>query len=256
MDFPLDGAFFKKSSFTPFCFSPMTTQPPRDNGFDGIAPFYDAISRLIFGNALRKAQAYWLDQIPPNADILVFGGGSGWLLARMLAVCHPRSVLYIDASAVMISLARQKVTDDRRVEFRIGTEWSIQTTDRVDVIVTPFILDLFTEERLKTVMLPRLFSSLRSNGLWLCCDFLEPRTWWQRALLWSEYRFFRTISRIEADHLPNWQTLLSSHLSLNRCGMKPFFGGMIGSGCWQNHQPAEEPGHTALPGPPTDPTFL
>ncbi|RAK00335.1 methyltransferase family protein [Larkinella arboricola] len=218
----------------------MTSPTPPDNGFDGIAPFYDALSRLVFGNTLRKAQAHWLDRIPPGADILVLGGGSGWLLSRLLAVCKPRQVIYIDASAVMIELARQKVNNDRRVDFRAGTELAIQPTDRVDVVITPFVLDLFTEERLKTVVLPRLFSSLRNNGLWLCCDFLEPRVWWQRILLWCEYHFFRTISHIEADRLPNWPQLLSTHLPLTFCQMKPFFGGMIGSGYWQNRPPASD----------------
>ncbi|MFD1139744.1 class I SAM-dependent methyltransferase [Larkinella insperata] len=211
----------------------MANQPVVDNGFDSIAPFYDALSRLVFGNALRKAQACWLNQIPPGAEILVFGGGSGWLLARLLAVCHPRHVSYIDASAAMITLARQKVDNDSRVDFRTGTELSIQPGDKVDVVITPFVLDLFAEERLKIVVLPRLFSSLKPGGLWLCCDFLEPRWWWQKILLWSEYRFFRAISRIEADHLPNWQHLLETHLPLNPGQMTTFFGGMIGSGYWR-----------------------
>jgi ubiquinone/menaquinone biosynthesis C-methylase UbiE len=211
----------------------MANNQSGDGGFDFIAPFYDPLSRLIFGNNLRKAQSFWLEQIPQGADILVFGGGSGWLLNRILAVCKPRHVIYIDASPVMISLARKEVKNDNRVDFRIGSETALLSSDHFDVIVTPFILDLFTNEQLKAILLPRLFRGLRTNGFWLCCDFVEPTTWWQRVLLWSQYRFFRTFSHIMVDQLPDWMRLLNSIPDLNQPQTASFFGGMIVSGIWR-----------------------
>ena len=211
----------------------MAAPPPVDTGFDGIAPFYDALSRLVFGNSLREAQAHWLGSVPKKADILVLGGGSGWLLSRILAVCDPQTVLYIDASPVMISLARTKVNNDSRVDFRVGTETAIRASDRVHILFTPFVLDLFTEERLQTQILPRLLDCLHNHGYWFCCDFDQPVFWWQRLLLWAQYRFFRTLSHIEAHQLPNWLTLLNSLPSLRQGGSKAFFGKMILSGYWQ-----------------------
>ncbi|KAA9356729.1 class I SAM-dependent methyltransferase [Larkinella humicola] len=211
----------------------MAAFTPVDTGFDGIAPFYDALSRLVFGNSLRKAQVYWLGSVPQKADILVLGGGSGWLLSRILAVCDPRSVLYIDASPVMISLAKKEVKNDSRVIFRVGTETAIWPGDGVDVLFTPFVLDLFTEERLQTQLLPRLLDCLHRDGYWFCCDFDQPVYGWQRLLLWAQYRFFRTLSHIEAHRLPHWLTLLNSLPSLRPVESKAFFGKMILSGCWQ-----------------------
>ncbi|WP_165841049.1 class I SAM-dependent methyltransferase [Larkinella punicea] len=211
----------------------MATSPPVDAGFDGIAPFYDALSRLVFGNSLRKAQAHWLGSVPKKANILVLGGGSGWLLSRILAVCDPKTVLYIDASPVMISLAKKEVNNDSRVDFRVGTETAIRPGDRVQVLFTPFVLDLFTEERLQTQILPRLLTCLDKDGYWFCCDFVKPVFWWQRLLLWGQYRFFRTLSRIEANRLPNWLMLLNSQPSLHSGKSQPYFGRMILSGYWQ-----------------------
>jgi tRNA (cmo5U34)-methyltransferase len=211
----------------------MATSSPSDAGFDGIAPFYDALSRLVFGNSLRKAQVHWLNSVPKKANILILGGGSGWLLSRILAVCDPKSVLYIDASPVMISLAQKKVDNDNRVDFRVGTESAIQPGDRVQVLFTPFVLDLFTQKRLQTQILPRLLSCLDNHGYWFCCDFVKPVFWWQRLLLWILYRFFRTFSRIEANRMPDWLTLLNSQPSLRHRESKYFVKKLILSGYWQ-----------------------
>ncbi|GAB3922424.1 class I SAM-dependent methyltransferase [Larkinella terrae] len=206
---------------------------PTASGFDLIAPIYDPLSRLVFGNALRKAQAHWLDQIPKNAAILVFGGGSGWLLARVLSGCAPRKVIYIDVAPAMIALSREKVNNDSRVEFRIGTETSITADDRVDAVLTPFILDLFTEDELKNRLLPILYKSLNDNGLWLCADFAQPKTEWQRAIMWCQYRFFRILSHISADRLPNWQLLVTNLVLAEPQQAASFFGGLVVSTYWR-----------------------
>ncbi|GAB3901666.1 hypothetical protein GCM10028803_26750 [Larkinella knui] len=211
----------------------MAPHPRVDDGFDGVAPFYDALSRLVFGNSLRNAQAHWLHQVPEGAAILVFGGGTGWLLSRILTDCKPRKVIYIDASPVMISLSRKKVNNDSRVDFRVGTQTALLANDRVDILFTPFILDLFTDNQLKNSLLPHLLPCLVTNGFWFCCDFVEPTRWWHRLLLWSQYRFFRTLSHIQADHLPNWLPLLNSLSNLRLGEIRSFYGGMVASGFWQ-----------------------
>lgn len=202
-----------------------------DSGFDTIAPFYDSLSRLVFGNSLRRAQAHWLDLIPRHARILILGGGSGWLLSRVLAICTPQKVIYIDAAPAMIKLAQQKVKNDQRVDFRVGTETALEANEQVDAILTPFILDLFTNKRLEHNLFPILNQCLRKGGFWLCSDFVKPTRWWHRILLWSQYRFFRTISGIEARQLPNWEEVLNAHLTFGEKAY--FFGGMVGSGYWQ-----------------------
>ncbi|MFC5408445.1 class I SAM-dependent methyltransferase [Larkinella bovis] len=216
-------------------------KPATDNGFDFIAPVYDFLSRLVFGNSLRKAQVHWLPMVPPNADVLVLGGGSGWLLSRILTVCQPRNVIYIDASPKMIALAQQKVNRDERVDFRIGTEQSIRPNERVDAVFTPFILDLFSNERLEKHLLPVLVRCLRPDGIWFGSDFLEPVQWWQHALLWSQYRFFGFLSGIEATRLPDWVSLLTGFSSLQPGPLARFYGGMIGSGYWQKKGAEEIP---------------
>ena len=204
-----------------------------DSGFDLVAPVYDTLAFLVFGHALQNAQKHWLSQVPPGADVLMFGGGSGWLLSQILDVCVPRKVIYIDASPKMIGLARQKVKNDSRVDFRASNETAIRPTDQVQVIVTPFILDLFTQPRLTASVLPSLYGALQPGGYWLCTDFIKTNTWWQDALRWSMYRFFGLVSGIEASRLSDWLALVGDLPQLHQKGLARFYDGMVAAAWWE-----------------------
>lgn len=204
-----------------------------DSGFDPIASVYDTLAWLVFGQALRNAQKHWLSQVPVGAEILIIGGGSGWLLAQVLDVCSPRKVIYIDASPKMIQLARQKVNDDERVEFRASNETAIRPTDQVQVVMTPFILDLFTLDRLTNNVLPRLYGVLQPGGYWLGTDFTQTDKWWQGGLQWLMYRFFGLISHIEAKRLPDWLGLVNALPNIQPRGLARFYNGMVVAACWQ-----------------------
>ena len=52
------------------------------NGFDKIAPFYDSLKRLVFGNALAESQRALLASIKKNGNVLIIGGGPEKYLKR------------------------------------------------------------------------------------------------------------------------------------------------------------------------------
>jgi len=204
-----------------------------DSGFNRIAPFYEGLAGLVFGQRLRKAQAAYLGLIPSQATILILGGGAGWLLRQVLDACDPQKVIYIDAAPTMIRLARQAVRADPRVDFRVGNETAIAPADTADVVMTPFLLDLFAESRLRNRLIPKLLSALRPGGLWLGTDFLPPKSPLQRGLLWAMYRFFRLTAGIEARRLPNWSGLLDEQPTLEPVVFCTASAGLLGSGCWK-----------------------
>jgi hypothetical protein len=117
------------------------------------------------------------------------------------------------------------------VEFRLGDEQSIRPDERFDVLMTPFVLDLFTTETLQTRLFPRLRSALTENGLWFVTDFVSTPVWWQRALIWTMIRFFILTARIEARRLADWQRLLSeAGLSLHE--RSPQVNGLVSTEVW------------------------
>ncbi|MDB5240486.1 MAG: type 12 methyltransferase [Spirosoma sp.] len=202
--------------------------------FDWIAPVYDALVFVVFGRRLNRAQAVFLDRIPPGASVLIVGGGTGWLLEPLLTDGRAARIVYLESSARMLARASCRMLNRQlmgTVEFRLGDERSLRSDERFDLLMTPFVLDLFTTETLQTLFIPRLRSALKENGLWLITDFIRTSVWWQRALLWSMIRFFILTARIEARHLADWQRLLSE-AGLTLRERSPQVGGFVSTEVW------------------------
>lgn len=204
------------------------------NNFDWIAPVYDSLSRIVFGRRLQRAQTLFLDQISSGASVLLLGGGTGELLVAILTQQPDCHVTYLEPSARMVALATRRVLRLARpagVTFRVGDETTLHSDEQFDVIITPFVLDLFTEETLQNSLVPRLRQTLKPGGIWLVTDFVNTDVWWQQALLWSMIHFFRLTTGIEARRLADWQQLLS-RAGLTRQRQKSVVWGMVSSDVW------------------------
>ncbi|AKQ44681.1 hypothetical protein TH63_02035 [Rufibacter radiotolerans] len=181
--------------------------PSSLSSFDFIAPVYDALAGVVFKDSQKKAQCRFLSKIPDGATVLVLGGGTGWLLPELFKKSNPKQVLYLEASNAMLEKARRRVRglpESSRIEFRLGTELALLPQEKFHVIITPFVLDLFTEQEV-TAMVQRLSQALMPQGQWLHTDFfLSPNLFqkaWQKPLLWAMYRFFRLVSGISGTGL-------------------------------------------------------
>ena len=78
-------------------------------GFNRLAPRYDALVKLFFGNDLLRATTHYFDRLPPNARLLVVGGGTGNFFAALGRARPDCKVLYVDLSERMIALAQQRL---------------------------------------------------------------------------------------------------------------------------------------------------
>lgn len=202
--------------------------------FNWIAPVYDALAFVVFGHRLKKAQIVFLEAIPADASILIVGGGTGWLLEQILRLCRPNRVVYLEASSQMVALATKRVIQRGLIgslEFRVGDELALKPDERFDVIMTPFVLDLFSEQTLQVNIIPKLQSVLKTDSLWLITDFVKPSIGWQKALLWTMIHFFRFTANIEVTHLADWQKQLGD-AGLTREQQQKRVGGMVSSEVW------------------------
>ncbi len=57
--------------------------------YNNSAWFYDSLAGLVYGKALVKAQVYLLQYIPADSNILIVGGGTGWILMNLHACTLP-----------------------------------------------------------------------------------------------------------------------------------------------------------------------
>ncbi len=173
--------------------------------YDTIATMYDALAKLFFGTALRRAQVYFLHHIPRGAKVLIAGGGTGWILEEISNI-HPQDLWidYVDVSAGMIALAKRKKWSKNKVNFIQQSILDFKNNHQYDVIITPFLLDNFKEETMQKAF-ALLHQTIKTNGLWIHTDFqiTNRHSYWQKAVLFVMYSFFRIAANIEAARLPD-----------------------------------------------------
>jgi len=172
------------------------------SNYNNAAWFYDGLAKLVYGKALIKAQVYLLQFIRPNANILIVGGGTGWILEKLTSI-YPAglSITYVEISEKMTALSRKRNAGNNRVAFINNSIENIDLPADFDVVITPFLFDNFTEETLQTVFY-RISSLLKGDGFWLNTDFQLTGKWWQSLLLKSMFLFFKIWCNIEASRLP------------------------------------------------------
>jgi len=177
-----------------------------NNNYDGIARYYDVLSRMVFFRAQLKAQIDQLHHIPANSTILITGGGTGWILEEITKI-HPRglNITYVEISAKMLDLSRKRGVKENKITFIHSPMEEFKGNTTYNVIITAFFLDNFSAESLPPVFL-QLNQLIKPGGLWLFSDFYfikKSGKWWQSYLLKAMYLFFKLISKVEAKELIN-----------------------------------------------------
>jgi ubiquinone/menaquinone biosynthesis C-methylase UbiE len=200
--------------------------------YDNAALFYDKLSRLIFGEALIRSQVYLLPFIPAGANILIVGGGTGWILEEIAKV-HPSGldITYVELSAKMTALSRKRKVGDNQLVFVNDAIENVRLDADYDVVITPFLFDNFTEGNLPEVF-GHIHQALKQNGLWLCTDFQITGALWQKALLKSMYLFFKLLCGIETTKLPDITTQFAKH-GYKKKSAKTFFADFMMSTQYQ-----------------------
>lgn len=183
------------------------------NDYNFIAPYYDFISRIIFGKAIIRAQACLLSHITPNSNLLIAGGGSGWILEE-IAKLHPGglTITYIDNAAKMIALAKKRQCGANKVVFICEPIENYHIIQQFDCVFTAFFFDNFKIEKAAAVF-ETIHHHLKTGGNWLYADFAPAhlvKKYWQKMLLKMMYFFFRVVSKIEAQELADTSSLFKT----------------------------------------------
>lgn len=197
--------------------------------FDFVAPYYDRLSTMVFGQSMTKAQTIFLSQISQEANVLVLGGGTGWLLAELLRINPTCKVWYIEASARMLELTASRIGESAQVTFIHGSQEAIPSEIRYDAVVTHFFFDLFGETELAYVI-PKIAGHLHSRSIWLVSDFVKAR-WWHGPLINMMYAFFYVVADLSTVKLSDWRAVLLKN-DFSEVKRNAFFKDLIVSGVW------------------------
>ncbi len=175
-------------------------------GYSNVAWFYDSLSRAIFGNALVEAQVHLLPLIQSNSNILIVGGGTGWILEE-IAKIHPSglSITYVEVADKMMGLSRKRNVANNKVTYITQPIQDVTDLPTFDVILTPFLFDNFSPATFDKVF-NQLHSLLKPGGTWINTDFQLTGKWWQYVLLKTMFGFFRLMAGIASNKLPDIET--------------------------------------------------
>ncbi|WP_439694656.1 class I SAM-dependent methyltransferase [Mucilaginibacter sp. AW1-7] len=194
--------------------------------FNNSARFYDLLSRLVYGKAIINTQVFLINHIQPNDNILIVGGGTGWILDKISRL-HPTGlkITYVEAAERMMALSQKRNTSDNEIVFINDVIEGVNLPAGFDVAITPFLFDNFTDATLTTVF-NKIHSLLTPGALWLNCDFQLTGKWWQGLLLKSMFLFFRLIDGIEASKLPKIEACFNRN-NYSPKNERTFFGDFI-----------------------------
>lgn len=207
------------------------------NDFDKIAPHYDAMARLVFGDSIKKAQLSFIDQIPESSEVLIIGGGTGWIAQEIFQKVKDVRITYLEKSEQMIALSQSSLqeVEKSKLTFVNKSLEDFETSGKYDVIVANFFLDVFSKGQL-TMMVRRIKKLLRPSGLLLVSDFQINDSWlskmWQKPLLWLMHAFFRFMSQLQSTELQGIADEIEKHgFKLKK--RKFFFGKVIFSSVYE-----------------------
>jgi ubiquinone/menaquinone biosynthesis C-methylase UbiE len=191
--------------------------------YQNSAWFYDRLSRLVYGNALVRAQVYLLQFIKPDASILIVGGGTGWILDELTKL-YPSGlhITYVEVAADMMALSKKRNTGANQLLFINDAIENVPLVEGFDAAITPFLFGNFTTETTHRVF-EHIHLLIKPAGLWLNCDFQLTGKWWQRVLLRSMFLFFRIVCHIEASELPDVERCFDRN-GYKTMAEKTFFG--------------------------------
>jgi ubiquinone/menaquinone biosynthesis C-methylase UbiE len=179
--------------------------------YNNSAWFYDGLARLVYGRALINAQVYLLQFVSTEANVLIVGGGTGWILEELTKI-HPSGlqITYVEVAADMMVHSKKRNVGFNKVTFINDAIEDLPADTIFNIVITPFLFDNFTNENMRKVF-NHIHLMLKPGGLWLNADFQLTGKWWQFVLLKSMFLFFRLICGIEASKLPDIKQQFEKH---------------------------------------------
>lgn len=204
------------------------------NNYDKIAFRYDKLSQFVFGDHIKQSQISLLSFISPGDNILIVGGGTGWILEEITKLhAGGLHIVYVEASAKMLALAKAKNVAGNNVAFVHQYIEQYQSSSTFDIVITNFLFDNFDEET-ATKNFNHLNTLLNKKGKWLFSDFsINNKTKVRyKLLLKIMYLFFKVASNIEANRLVNMNPLFLEK-GYKEIFCKYYFNKFIKASCWE-----------------------
>ena len=207
-------------------------------GYDRLAKWYETIEKLRFGNQLQRWRTRLIEELPVARDVLFVGDGDGRLLeaycqyvVRSNCPVQLTSILSIDISPEMLRLQQARLApllaapdisqrlqlDYLSADIRALEPAQLRTSrdaaGQFDLVVTPFVLDSFSDKELISVV-EKIAAVVAPGGRWYVVDFKRPSCGF--SFLWAEFwlacmhLFFRITTGLRRWRLADYPGAITS----------------------------------------------
>jgi ubiquinone/menaquinone biosynthesis C-methylase UbiE len=188
-----------------------------------IAPFYSALSRLVFGDQLKQSKTIFLEDISAK-KILIIGGGDG---SDYMEIQDKIQGEFWELSKSMLDQARNNLGKSG-LSFHLG---KFNSDRKFDMICLPFVLDTMQDEELHNFIFS-LKKNLSSEGKVFLSDFFQPVNLRQKALNWFMIQFFRRVTGHRRNDIPNYG-LAFENAGLKLLQEEKFLKGWVRAQIWE-----------------------
>ena len=205
--------------------------------FDGLAPHYRTLERILAGRRLQSCRTAYLQELLITESVLLLGEGHGRFLGELARHGYEGEITVVDASGGMLREARRSLegAGRTRVEFIEADVFQLELERKFGAVVTHFFLDCFKADQLEELV-PKISSWIRPGGSWQVADFQVPGQWLlacrARLVLGLAYRFFRIFTKLPARQLSAPQPLLVGS-GFTREQRREFNFGLLYSELWK-----------------------
>ena len=186
---------------------------------------------------------HFINQLGNPSSILILGGGSGGILEPILVNYPTVHICYLESSVKMLSLAKTRFSPhDYPIDYVLhegNSQFPIRS--EYQVIITPFVLDVFGPEELTRVV-RELFDSLEWDGLWIHTDFYTNNggPWWRYLLVKLMYGFFGITTGMKNQKLPDFDSIFED-MRLTSLGESLYFHRLVKTTMYQKLRPGTKP---------------
>ncbi|HSJ67453.1 MAG TPA: hypothetical protein VK921_07255 [Anditalea sp.] len=201
--------------------------------YDPIAKYYDPLSRIIFGDSIRRAHQFLLEAIPSGSNILIVGGGTGWILEDIARQHNSGlNITYVEQSVKMMELSLKRDIGNNKVKFECQSIQNVILKGFYNVIILPFLLDNYTYPNIDRII-RKIESNVTEDGNWMIADFtLKTGNLWKKIMLKMMYGLLGPLCNLETYTLPDAEAFFLNN-DYQVVHQDSFFSGFICSIIYQ-----------------------
>ena len=191
-----------------------------------LAPFYNRLSKLVFGDQLMLAKTCFAKNLPEKR-ILIIGGGDGLDYQKLQKQLAGE---YWEISKAMLTKAKSNLPESKLI-FHLDF-YHAEKGKVFDEVWLQFVLDTMGDEEIVS-LLKEIRKSLTSEGVIYLADFFVTQTSYHRILNRIMITFFRIVTKHKRANLPDYEEFLGTE-KYKKISEKKFLKGWVKAQIWKS----------------------